>query len=256
LNLCQPDSEKSCAACCGLYNVRDGTRETLQSNLVRRTELFKDTERSMGAIVEFESYILSLECLEPIEPEIHTCAYIGFIDERFRCPGCMLHPANPDNRGVDYRGLCHYGSLACRSFYCPAWESLEPEYRTLVAETVDDWHLYGLVATDLDFVRSVMSLIESLLGFPPVADRLVSGPAGDDLRAVLALKGNSEHAGGSPMRKSRYYCKASAPCKPLDDEACFSAVADCISLTYGSEHRQLDRESELRDLFERLVSRY
>ena len=40
VHLCKPDENKSCGACCGLYNWENHLRDTLESLLEKRTELF------------------------------------------------------------------------------------------------------------------------------------------------------------------------------------------------------------------------
>ncbi|MEW6351586.1 MAG: hypothetical protein AB1646_21250 [Thermodesulfobacteriota bacterium] len=160
LNLCWPDGSKSCAACCGLYNLVDGRRSTLLPRLEARTRTFAEVVRDPDAIAEFAVRVREQEAVTPLDPVIHVCEFVGFTDAAWRAPGCMLHPTAPGNRGVDFRGLCHYGSMACKGFFCPATEELEAYQAEIVIELIDDWHLYGLVATDVDYVKSVFRLVE------------------------------------------------------------------------------------------------
>ena len=57
MNLCRPDDQKSCAACCGLYNIPIATRPALWKNLETRTILFRQTERSVEALEKYEALI-------------------------------------------------------------------------------------------------------------------------------------------------------------------------------------------------------
>ena len=164
MNLCRPDSSKSCAACCGLYNVKDGRSFALNRVLVDRTRAIRSIPHSVEALVAYADRI-SLETeASIIDPVIHVCEYTGFVDHSFRTVGCMLHPNAPNNDGIDFRGLCHYGSMACKTFYCPASEDLEDGSVDIVRTLVDDWHLYGLVATDINYVSALFQLIELQLG--------------------------------------------------------------------------------------------
>jgi hypothetical protein len=209
LNLCRPDNQKSCAACCGLYNVPDATRPALWKDLETRTLLFRQTERTVDALQKFEAFISESGTVSPLDGDIHVCEFTGFVDEAFRIVGCMLHPSSPGNRGVDLRGLCHYGSMACKSFYCPAWYELDPRHRNILSETIDDWHLYGLVITDVDFVGSLFGLLEEKIGEELAPVRLTSGPALKIFKQMLSWKDSCPFGQFLPVRKSRYYFKGS-----------------------------------------------
>ncbi len=117
LNLCHPDKLKSCAACCGLYNVSDATKPTLEAILRDRSEIFEKTERSMNSILEFKQWVQQFQAVAPLDPDIHVCEFIGFLDPGYKTVGCLLHPSVPGNNNNDFRGLCYYGSMACKSFF-------------------------------------------------------------------------------------------------------------------------------------------
>ncbi len=177
-NLCRPDGRKSCAACCGLYNVPDGTRSTLMARLEGRTHAFGTVVRDPDAIAEFAAQVSERERVTPLDPVIHVCEFVGFVDSHWRSPGCLLHPSAPGNRGIDLRGLCHYGSMACKGFFCPATEQLEAYQTAILVELIDDWQLYGLVVTDVDYVKSVFRLVEGYLR----GQYYLSDGKGDDFR--------------------------------------------------------------------------
>ncbi|MFH0824817.1 MAG: hypothetical protein V2B18_18855 [Pseudomonadota bacterium] len=209
MNLCFPDGRKSCVACCGLYNVPDGTRASLLSRLDERTDLFRKVERTPDAITEYEGVIRSQDPALPLDDTIHVCEFTGFVDEERRTPGCLLHPLAAGNEGIDLRGLCYYGSMACKSFYCPSWSDLHPDRKRITAEAIDDWHLHGLVATDLDFVDSVFEIIEQMLGEAVDPDRLMSGPGLEVLREIFGWKDAWPWAGESRLRRNRYFFRKS-----------------------------------------------
>ena len=117
MNLCRPDNRKSCAACCGLYNVPDATRPSLVQKLTARTALFASTERSVETLIKYEACVREVERTTALDPAIHVCEFTGFLDEGRNIVGCMLHPTAQGNGGVDFRGLCYYGSVACKSFF-------------------------------------------------------------------------------------------------------------------------------------------
>ena len=232
INLCRPDQLKSCAACCGLYNVTDGTRSTLSAKLKRRSDLFAEVPRNPDAIAAYAVHIRGIEAGSSLDDEIHVCEFTGLVDRAERLVGCMLHPEVPGNRGVDLRGLCHYGSLACRSFYCPPWEELPPRYAQTVIALVDDWHLYGLLITDADFLIALFGLLEHRLGRmldPQVARRPSSREL---LLEMLHWKNNSPLHGSSSVRRSRYYYKRSVSSTCDDATRLMAALLDAVAFTF------------------------
>ncbi len=159
MSLCQ-SAHSSCAACCGLYNVSDNSRSSLQALLADRTAHFALVPRCAEAIETFGR----LEIERPIHaappvPDFHHCPYIGFIDEAYRRPGCLLHPQAPGNNGMDFRDLCHYGGFACRTYFCPSHETMSHRMVDLLQSAIDDWYAYGLMITR----RHLLAFLEERL---------------------------------------------------------------------------------------------
>ena len=57
VHLCQPDSGKSCGACCGLYNYADSTKESLVRRLKSRTRIFCETVKETADLKVFSDRI-------------------------------------------------------------------------------------------------------------------------------------------------------------------------------------------------------
>lgn len=205
MNICRPDSHKSCVACCGLYNVNDATKPSLEEKLLVRTDLFEQTERSCEALTDFRDRVSRSESSIPLDPVIHVCEFVGFLDDNNHVVGCMLHPTTRGNRDIDLRGLCHYGSMACRMFYCPSWSDLPEPIMLSVCEALHDWHLYGLVITDGDFLRSIFKFMSNSLDVPIVPDILLKGRQGELFREILSWKDAWPFKGDSLIRKNRYH---------------------------------------------------
>lgn len=256
LNLCRPDDQKSCAACCGLYNTPDATRPALLKNLETRTRLFRQTERSAEALQRFETIIRESGAVSHVDDEIHVCEFTGFLDERFKIVGCMLHPSSPGNQGIDLRGLCHYGSMACKGFFCPAWDEPDRPHRRILLDTIDDWHLYGLVITDVDFVRSVFGLLEERLGKEIDRASLFSGPALQVFRQMLSWKNSWPFGQPSSLRRSRYYFKGSCPRGGNAYEAHCARLLDTIGFTFDIADEMDGSERLVRQTVEGFVSAY
>jgi hypothetical protein len=234
-----------------MYNVPDATREALQAKLERRTRLFEDTDRSVQSLIEFESFICKTEANKPLVETIHVCEFVGFVDQYHRKPGCMLHPNAPGNGGVDLRGLCHYGSLACKTFFCPACESIDPVLAQLLIDLIDDWHLYGLVITDVDFVNSLFCLLRSRVG--DRLDELIgsSGPPSLALKEMLSWKDAWPFHKSSQFRRSRYFFKESVDRRHAHPNTASSALLDIIEHTFNEQGNRDAAEEYIQRVFDR-----
>jgi len=141
-HLCQPDKTKSCGACYGLYNWEDHSRETLESLLQRRTELFLST----GEDPDLERYCSlskKLSSSSKLCKTIYNCEFLGFVDRKQKRVGCMLHPSL--HYGVDLRSCSFYGAELCEEHFCTSFTSLTTIEQMSVILSLDDWYLYGLI---------------------------------------------------------------------------------------------------------------
>lgn len=192
-HLCQPGGGASCGACCGLYNFRDHSREALTRALRRRTETVRPLPK------EPESYAAAARSLRrwdknPLFPPVRLCPLLGFLDEEEKRVGCMAHPLVTG--GVDLRDCGAYNSKTCASFECPSFLWLNAPQARLVRAACADWYLYGLVITDVEFVRGTVKLLELQLGGPADLDAIVANPVAlDATRRHFRLK---EHAPDRP----------------------------------------------------------
>ncbi len=164
--LCQVDSQVSCGACCGLYNVEDASPASMASMLRYRTEQFSSVPRTVVAIDDFAHHLQSRESQERPFPQFHHCPFIGLIGEQRSRVGCLLHPQGEGNNGVDFRGLSYYGGLACRTYFCPATRELAPGYKHILRTVFSAWHLYGLIVTEKELVTALFKEIEIRLNHP------------------------------------------------------------------------------------------
>lgn len=162
--LCQVSETVSCGACCGLYNVADASRQNLVQMLKDRTEAFSALPRDMDTLLAFGSDIENRTTDHRPFPEFHHCPFVGLIGPTKSRVGCLLHPQNPINRGIDYRGLSYYGGLACEVYFCPSSRLLSPVTKTLIQKAADHWYLYGLVITEEKFLTGLFNRVETALG--------------------------------------------------------------------------------------------
>jgi hypothetical protein len=178
LHLCQPDIQKSCAWCCGLYNCFNRSRTELARKLRARTAEFARTRRTVEGIVSFSENNREKEKSQLVDPEFYSCEFVGFLNAEETLVGCMLHPLARGNGGTDWRGLSFHGAMACQGFFCRCYRELSPLQKQIILSTVDDWFLYGLLISDTDFIHSFFRLVEENLIDPitllmPGASKLV-----------------------------------------------------------------------------------
>ncbi len=189
-HLCQPGGEASCGACCGLYNFRDHSRVALAAALGRRTARLARAPRTAEA---FGAAARELGAQErpPLFSDVRLCPLLGFLDAGRSRVGCLAHPDACG--GLELRGCGAYGADVCRSFECPSYLWLEDWQARLVQRACPDWYVYGLVVTDVEFVRGCLALVESERA-GPVRPAELERPA--VVRAFGALFALKESASG------------------------------------------------------------
>jgi hypothetical protein len=183
--LCQR-GRASCGACCGLYNLRDLSRRAVRQLLGRRTAALRGAERTAAAYREAAAWLVE-EAPEPLFPSVRVCAFLGYIDEGEARVGCLAHPLATG--GLDLRDCGAYDARTCGAFFCPshAWLS-DHEAEIAAAACAGDPYLYGLVVTDVPFLRAALDGIAALTG-ARVERRHLSEPRfSHALGRLLALK--------------------------------------------------------------------
>ena len=91
--------------------------------------------------------------------------------------------------GVDLRDCGVYDVTTCDAFLCPshAWLS-EEEAALAAAATGGDYHLYGLVVTDVPFLRATLAGVAARAGARVERRHLEHAPFRAALGRLLALK--------------------------------------------------------------------
>jgi hypothetical protein len=185
--LCQTGACVSCGSCCGLYNMQDLSRDRLHAILAERTGSFAGTPRTIDAILAFEQERLKAEGSDFPIPDFHHCVFVGLIQDGGERIGCLLHPLALGNGGVDWRGLSFYGGAACKLFFCPTYDELEPRYKRITREVLDDWYEYGLIIPEHRFLAALLGAVEDRLGSALDPERL-SGTGRAALAELLRLR--------------------------------------------------------------------
>jgi len=185
VDLCQPDDRKACAACCGLYNWQDHSRQALTEIVTLQTDLFMGlaSHDNLDAYRELRnSRINNTKLFETI----YNCEFIGFIDQARCRVGCLLHPSVTGNH--ELRNHCFYGSKICHEHFCPGYGCLTTPEQLAVVASVNDWYLYGLVITDIDLVKEFFRHVENTLCESVKPERLSHPALRDTLLNFFSLK--------------------------------------------------------------------
>lgn len=184
-SLCQR-AEASCGACCGLYNRTDLSRASVKEELRRRT-------RALGRVPRTEADFraaaerLAADGPTPLFPSVRLCPLLGFLDAAETRVGCLAHPLATG--GVDLRACGVYDVTTCDAFLCPSHAWLSEEEAALAAAACrGDFHLYGLVVTDVPFLRAVLAGVAVRAGAAVRLRHLDHAPFRAAFRRLLALK--------------------------------------------------------------------
>ncbi len=183
--LCQR-AGASCGACCGLYNRRDPSRPALHALLERRTQALSGAPRTAEAF-RAAAAPLREEDGEAIFPSVRVCPFLGYLDEATTRVGCLAHPLATG--GVELRDCGAYDAATCESFLCPShsWLS-EDEARLAATACAGDPYLYGLVVTDVPFLRAALGAIAALAGAGVEHRHLAHPGFRESFARLLALK--------------------------------------------------------------------
>jgi len=203
IHLCQPDSCKSCGACCGLYNYADSRRESLLLRLRSRTELFRKTVREKSDLTAFSDTIKERESQDKLYEVIYCCEYLGFLDDDEKRVGCLLHPLA--NNGVDLRDVSFYGRELCDGHFCPSYHHLSREEKRALINIIDDWYLYGLCVTDIDIVKEYFRFISEGIYEVPDPERLCEGKLREIAHEFFSLKISWPFRSSESNRFGKYY---------------------------------------------------
>jgi hypothetical protein len=260
-NLCQPGRGASCGACCGLYNFRDHSRAALTERLAEQTARMSAVPREQEAWRAAARKLLESRREAPLFPAVRVCPLLGFLDKAQRQVGCLGHPKVTG--GADLRDCGVYRASICETFTCPSYGWLEDAQARLVHAACPDWYLYGLVITDVEFVRGCLRLIERELAGPLRLEEWPGRPAVlEATRRLFALKetaaGRSSYAPifgrftpdteGEPVSRTINYARMGVRAAPEDD------VVLCLGYDAGDADTLLAARERVR-LHVRAVAR-
>jgi len=236
VHLCQPDTGKSCGACCGLYNYADSTRASLVGRLRTRTARFHASVRGIEDLQAFSEQTRQAEDQAKRYEVIYCCEYIGFLDPEEKRVGCLLHPLQHD--GADLRGISFYGRELCDGHFCPSYHYISRQEKLALLHIFDDWYRYGLCLTDIDFVKTYFRLISDGVCEAPAPERFQHGPLREAARRFFDFKLTWPFRSPAVNRLGKYYFDGSQyMIKHIDYEklGCEPSRFDRIFLSLSSE---------------------
>jgi hypothetical protein len=248
IHLCQPDADKSCGACCGLYNYADSTKESVVARLRRRTDLFRTIAVCPDGVREFSEMVVHSEDQKKLYEVIYCCEYVGFLDDGEKKVGCLLHPER--SNGIDLRGASFYGKKLCEGHLCPSYHYLTKAEQLALINSTDDWYLYGLCVTDIDLVKSYFRLISEKVCEMPSPDIFKKGAFREIFLRFLSFKISWPFRSTAANRFGKYYFDGSEyMINRIDYEklGCGKSRFDNIFISLSSEFKNLKelREGEI-----------
>ncbi|MCP4501292.1 MAG: hypothetical protein GY822_15135 [Deltaproteobacteria bacterium] len=185
--LCQSEIG-SCAACCGIYNMRRRDDYTHHQRLLNRTRQVQRAWPDPKELKQVGAQIQSEEAADILYGTVRVCPFAGYVDlsqattstsnsnvepssvetsssksSNFLRVGCLLHPLRHP-AGEDLRDLGVYPKEVCAGHFCANHEWLRPREKAF-AKTCPG-NAYGRVVTDAGFVKSLIFLLEDKICRP------------------------------------------------------------------------------------------
>lgn len=158
----------------------------MQGLLEERRKLFSSFSLNEEDLKAYRIKAKELLQQPPLCDEVYRCEFLGFIDAEGRLPGCLIHPEL--HGGRDLRDLSFYGKELCQGHLCISHFYLNEEEQEIVVRAVDDWYIYGLVVTDIDFVKGILGLLADTLGMALKPKHLATEAIRDELTGLFTLK--------------------------------------------------------------------
>jgi len=183
--LCQR-AQVSCGACCGLYNRRELSRSAVNALLARRTAVLSGAPRTVEGF-RAAAASLAAQGEDTLFPSVRVCPLLGFLDAAGTRIGCLAHPLATG--GPDLRDCGAYTAHICAGFVCPSHAWLSEEEAALAAEAcAGDAYLYGLVVTDVPFLKAALGAVAALAAAKVERRHLEDDAFRRALSRLLALK--------------------------------------------------------------------
>jgi len=194
---------------------------------------------------------------EKLLETIYNCEFLGFLDPDLQRVGCLLHPAQ--HQGKDFRSCSFYGAQLCAGHLCLSYQKLTREEQWCVVSSLEDWHLYGICITDIDFCKTFFTLAGASLGGQPTMTVLERPGVRRAARDFFSLKVNWPYRTNEKGRFGKY-CLAEDEYReariPYQELGCPRSEYDAILLSLASHFTSADDIREAESLIERRLERF
>ncbi len=152
INICQPGYGASCALCCGSHNIALG-RAAMHAEFSRRTALFgaRGAEADGAKMRPPGSVPAEHTSVTALHDDAICCPFVGFIDADRTLIGCLVYSRPPEADAA--RG---FFERTCRTFSCPARETLDDAEALFAARLTGDWYYYGLLINSIPLLRELI----------------------------------------------------------------------------------------------------
>ena len=244
IHLCQPDNDKSCGACYGLYNWEDHSRKTLTALLETNTRLFFSFGKKPD-ICSYQRLQSETVAQQKLCETIYNCEFLGFINKEQTRIGCLLHPCL--HHGDDLRESSFYGAEMCAGHFCPSYTYLTLAEQAAAATVLDDWYLYGLIVTDIDCVKEFFTVVQNRLGDCLNPKRFAGTAVKNALRNYFQLKECWKFAAAKNRLGKYYFSRAEYHLARIDYEKEWKITPSRFNKIFLSLASEFSTEAEVAE---------
>lgn len=122
--------ERSCSACCGLFNL-DTTDAEREAWLTQNTALFLELDlEAQSSVYKYRQNREKEIGVKVIIPDVYVCPFLGWLQgaaRGVRVTGCLLHPASSPHPQIERlenpQSFSLYGQSICQEYDCIAKQS-------------------------------------------------------------------------------------------------------------------------------------
>jgi hypothetical protein len=158
MSLCFPNSNSSCGACCGVFNLKLDQKD-IYDLILERTTYFKSfvNYSNKETVISYREHFEKKESkLEKYNPEIYNCPFLGLLDTNKI--GCLIHPSitkDPKSQNFSF-----YGESICQTYDCK-----NKEFFPFVEFILDQMDLsymeYSMIASDSILIDKIIYFYKS-----------------------------------------------------------------------------------------------
>jgi hypothetical protein len=212
---------------------------------------FRKTVKCPGDLTSYSDATKISEDQAKIYDVIYCCEYLGFLDEKEKKVGCLLHPQQ--NNNVDLRDASFYGKGLCEKHLCLSYHYLSREEKLAFVNLSDDWYLYGLCVTDIDLIKSYFRIVSERVCEMPSSEKFKENTFKDVALRFFSFKISWPFRAYAANRFGKYYFDGSEyMISHIDYKklGCERSRFDSIFLSLSSNFKNLQELREAENLIQ------